>query len=137
MKKLILAAVALCALALSSCGGGGSTPVNYTPTLPAGVNDILQIIRADGTTLLSEPGATGSTSLTAGTSVNVHYYYVYRESGAVKWREVNEDLTFDWAGNGTVASLNANGRLSGLAAGTDTVTVSYQGNDVDLDVTVL
>jgi len=137
MRNAFLAIALLAALALSSCGGGGSKPVNYTPTLPAGINDILQIINADGVTLLSEPGATGSISLTAGSSINVHFYYVYRDAGTVKWNEVDSDLTFNWSGTGVVASLNEAGKLRGLVSGTDTVTVSYQGNDCDLNVTVL
>jgi hypothetical protein len=137
MRIAALAIAMSIAVLAGSCGGGGSTPVNYTPTLPAGINDILQIINADGVTLLSEPGATGSITLTAGSSINVHFYYVYRDAGTVKWNEVDSDLTFSWSGTGVVASLNEAGKLRGLVSGTDTVTVAYQGNECDLDVTVL
>jgi hypothetical protein len=135
LKKLIFTVAAAIAL----CGCGNSNDNN-------GQADSELSIRANGSsTVISSPENRGAITIDVGQQRDFDIFRTVRE-GTVQpvTTEVTGDVDFNFS-EPSVASMDANGRLSGLTAGFTELEVVYRDGDTDptdddkvyLDVTVL
>jgi hypothetical protein len=135
LKNLLLASTLL--LAIAGCDNRNSNP---TP----GPDSEIEIRSSNGTTVISRADNKGAITMDIGDQRQLYIYRVVR-TGTVNpvFNNVTDLADFNFS-NTTVASMDANGRLTALAAGFTTLEVVYRednnpGNDdaVSLDITVL